>query len=266
VALTEEGRALTEAHRVEQLRISIGADRQIRDVWRHLKMSDLDRSTPYWTARMLRLLAQHYKTSQNTAAEYLDAYRTAELGFSAGPIERPPMDLALATVDLRIAGPVALKKDIGRGITAESAYYFGVNRARYSGQQIILAGGRNLIDNSARANRRSGRYRRVTDGYPCTFCAMLVSRGPVYSETTAYFRSHKKCGCTAEEVIGEWEPTELESRWVASYEDAAKAADLAGQSRIAPKPGREEDNILWRMRRNSPSLFHDGVVVAKPRP
>lgn len=266
MALTAEGRALTERHRIEQLRISAGADAQIKQLWRHLKMSNLDRSSPYWTATMLRLLQHHYKVSQTTASQYLVAFRLAEIRTSAGPIEQPSMDAAAAIVNLRIAGPVALKKDIGRGISAESAYYFGVNRIRYAGQQIILAGGRDLIDNSTRAHRRSGRYRRVTDGYPCAFCAMLVGRGPVYSETTAYFRSHKRCGCTAEEVFGEWVPNEVEAKWRESYFKAAEDADLAGQSRIAPKPGSEEDNILWRMRRNSPSLFHDGVVVAKPHP
>lgn len=263
MANTLEGKRLTQAHRLDQLRLSAKADQDVQLLWRHLKMVDLDKSTPYWTALMLQLLDHHYQDSQSLAAQYLPAYRRAETGSTIGPVELPPMDKASAITDLRIAGPIALKKDIGRGVAAETAYHFGVNRARYASQQIILAGGRNTIDNSSRANRRSGKYRRVTDGQPCAFCAMLVSRGPVYSQTTAYFRSHDKCGCTAEEIFGQWQPNELESKWAASYDEAAKAADLSGQSRIAPKPGVEEDNILWRMRRNAPELFNDGV---KPKP
>ena len=38
-------------------------------------------------------------------------------------------------------------------------------------------------------------------------------------------------------------------------------ADDAGESRVAPvvKEGKFEDNILYRMRRNAPELFSDGV-------
>ena len=42
---------------------------------------------------------------------------------------------------------------------------------------------------------------------------------------------------------------------------AAMDADDAGQHRMAPVSGRDhEDTILWRMRRNSPHLFSDGVA------
>lgn len=44
--------------------------------------------------------------------------------------------------------------------------------------------GRETITESAEANGR--RWRRVTDGNPCSFCAMLAGRGPVYrSEDSA---------------------------------------------------------------------------------
>ena len=262
MALTREGKALTERHRVEQLRISARADRDIRTLWQRMKMVDLDQSTPYWTALMLRVVGMHYKTSQSTAGEYLVAYRTAETGSAAGPIQRPPLNVAEATVALRIAGPVALKKSISRGISAESAHRFGVDRVRAASQQIILGGGRDLIDQSARANRRSGRYRRVTDGQPCAFCAMLASRGPAYSDETAYFRAHDHCGCTAEEAFGGWEPTALEYKWRDAYDEAAEAATAAGQVRRAGRGrGRYEDTILRRMRRSHPELFSDGVIV-----
>lgn len=125
--------------------------------------------------------------------------------------------------------------------------------------QLALGASRGMIDGTARADGRSGRYRRVTDGTPCAFCAMLAGRGPVYSEETAYFRSHPRCGCTAEIVYGEWVPNQLERQWRDSYFSAAEQADVTDGRRVAPRPGNDEDTVLWRMRRNRPGLFHDGV-------
>ncbi|UQI46727.1 hypothetical protein M1P56_21420 [Streptomyces sp. HU2014] len=44
-----------------------------------------------------------------------------------------------------------------------------------------LRGGRELITSASREDRRALGWARITDGDPCSFCAMLVSRGAVYS-------------------------------------------------------------------------------------
>ena len=82
----------------------------------------------------------------------------------------------------------------------------------------VMAAGRDVIA------RTSPRWRRVTDGQPCGFCAMLASRGPVYGSAqkagagNAY---HGRCGCTVEPYDGdpmEWEPTPDEQRFIDAYE------------------------------------------------
>lgn len=113
----------------------------------------------------------------------------------------------------------------------------------------VLTAGREVVQQSSR------RWRRVTDGNPCGFCAMLASRGPVYtSEASASRiggrgkaidptaprkrggqakgirargkgrlgdRFHSLCGCTVEPFDGdpsEWEPTPDEQRFIDAYE------------------------------------------------
>ena len=83
----------------------------------------------------------------------------------------------------------------------------------------VLNAGREVVRAS------SPRWRRVTDGQPCGFCAMLASRGPVYrsAEKAGYGgnRYHERCGCTAEPFEGdpdEWEPTPDEQRYIDAYE------------------------------------------------
>jgi len=82
--------------------------------------------------------------------------------------------------------------------------------------------GRRIVIDSARLSGHA--WRRVSDGHPCAFCAMLVTRGPAYwSEVTAGFQAHHYCGCTAEEYLGPpngWQPTDREQEFIDLYNEA----------------------------------------------
>lgn len=56
--------------------------------------------------------------------------------------------------------------------------------------------GRDAVIDTARDNGTRW-ARQLTGAENCAFCAMLVSRGAVYSEHTAYFQTHDNCDCTA---------------------------------------------------------------------
>ncbi|MFT3877147.1 MAG: hypothetical protein QM708_12100 [Propioniciclava sp.] len=110
--------------------------------------------------------------------------------------------------------------------------------------------GRRTIVESAEASGRA--WRRVSDGNPCTFCAMLIGRGPVYRSAASAGavvgserrharhgvqegrgrtrgtqglgeKYHTSCGCTVVEQIGTWTPTAEEQHYVDAY-DAAVAS------------------------------------------
>ena len=256
---TPEASGLTNAHRIAQIqRAGIYAE-AAGQIWDHLDVADLDGSSTKWLVENLEIVRDGHAESTRLAATYIQAHREAEEIAGAAQIAPAAMDMAAVATDLSIRGPIATKIAIARGVTPELAH--AQLRENFKGAVFrqVLDGGRYTI--SKTAQRQGGRWRRVSDGAPCAFCAMLAGRGPVYAAETVTFRSHNACGCSAELVYREWVPTDLEQQWQASYMQAAMGADDAGRSRVAPAPHHdEEDTILWRMRRNSPHLFSDGVA------
>lgn len=260
MALTSEGRELTEIHRIGQVALAAEFGTVVQDLGRLIDLTDIDGSVARWFAALEVTASNGHRLSQEMAENYLRSFTLAEIGQSH-EVVRPLFPQGQFVEDVRVAGPVRIKTLIGQGVDPEAALRSAMVESARRSMSAVLAGGRDLLDTSVRYYGRSGRYRRVTDSKPCAFCAMLASRGPVYSEKTAYFRSHHVCGCNAEPVYGEWVPSDEEALWRASYTRAALDAGEEGLVRTAPTPNSDaEDNILWRMRRNSPGLFSDGRV------
>lgn len=63
-------------------------------------------------------------------------------------------------------------------------------------QRRLMAWSRDTVMGSALADPRADGWQRVGLG-SCAFCAMLIGRGAVYSESTADFASHDHCHCSA---------------------------------------------------------------------
>lgn len=142
--------------------------------------------------------------------------------------------------------------------------------AKMSGRETVMA--------SAEASGRS--WRRVSDGNPCSFCAMLVARGAAYTSQRAALtvvgrgmdvsanrrpdgrrrrggqakgvkprgtrglgeKFHNNCGCTVVEQIGVWTPTAEEQRYIDLYEANA---------------GGDASEVLARMRANGQGVIND---------
>lgn len=260
LARTVEGRLLTEAQRRAQIALSASSMVQARAVTRSvLDVNRLDASFPGWMTLMDRLALQGFLESVDVAAPYISEFARVEEGENPR-LAQVSFDHRQFFEDMHTNGPVAIKQKIAKGVHPEVAKAEALSRISGLMQEHVLAGGRGMVIGTVKYSGRGGRWRRVTDGQPCAFCAMLAARGPVYAEATVDFRAHHTCGCGAEQVFGEWEPTVLEAQWQAAYAKAAGVADAHNLSRTAPAPGSSaEDNILWRMRRAEPDLFSDGV-------
>lgn len=100
---------------------------------------------------------------------------------------------------------------------AEEAFRATIGELATRTQKDTIAGGREVVQQS------SPLWRRVTDGDPCGWCAMLASRGPVYGSAAKAGqgrRYHGHCGCTAEPFEGswdDWEPTPQELYYGEAY-------------------------------------------------
>jgi hypothetical protein len=236
------------------------ADSAIRRAWSGLDLSDLDAGRPKFQRDVSRILMGFYKLEADTAAEFLTRYRLAEIGTDAGPVIRPGIDLAGSVDTLDRAAIAGTKYRIGKGIVDEDAFESARKDMMAEAHRLIIAGSRGTIIESSAADQRVIGWRRKSDGDPCTFCAMLVSRGPSYlSEATALKNSkapsgwvgqygnadpyHKRCACTVEPIYGDWKPTNAEEHYVDEYNKAAEEADDAGEARTA-------QNVLERMRNN----------------
>lgn len=260
MAATDEGQALTTTHKRRQVVLGAQAELEAAATWRLLDLDDLDASTPSWLAVQVGRLRGRYATSRSLAERYLTDYRAVELGSTAGPLVAPTFEDAAAARMLLGSGPRLTKLLIGRGTDPLEAFDMARRTAAGQTQKWALSGGRGVLTSTARVDRRAV-YRRVSDGNPCAFCAMLVARSIEFPNSfQAGFRAHPGCGCSGELRYEDQDTyTDTEAEFVDAYRQAAAQARAAGEPVVAPSGRRRRDTVLWRMRRNRPDLFSDGV-------
>ena len=150
-----------------------------------------------------------------------------------------------------------MKWHLASGDTPEDAYRKA--RELFLGvfHEAVLTGGRSAIEHWAQQDTRAIGWRRVSDGDPCAFCAMLVTRTVYTSAKKAGLRAsdgkkyHPHCGCTVEVVYGDWEPTQQEQQWIDEYYKAAES--------LPERTPRTAQDILPIMRRNG--AFRDSRSI-----
>lgn len=92
-------------------------------------------------------------------------------------------------------------------------------------EKDILDSGRQTVLNAVKSDRKATGWERDTDGDPCSFCAMLATRGAVYrSEASADFQAHSNCKCWAEPVFGVYQMPQQVQEWKTLYQSSTKDA------------------------------------------
>lgn len=257
MAQTPEGRRLTDAHRIAQVRIGQEAAAVSKVLWADLDPADLGRTREKWLRNSVVVASAYDAKSARLAAGYVEQFRKIESNGTGPIVGMSGFDPEGTARRLDYAGPQTIIKHLIDGRTPQEAKRMAEQVTFGSMQKQALQGGRRIVDLSSISNARSIGWRRVADGAPCTFCARLVSEGPAYrSERTAGAgrQYHWKCGCTAEEVFDSWTPTDEEASYVSAYDDAVKQLKDEGM------PGTQA-NILSRMRANGE--FGDSAGVRR---
>lgn len=234
MASTVLGQRLTEAQRRAQLKVSATVVAQLRLLWPMLELRNLDATAPGWLAAATELLQRQYRLSATVAAQYLEEFRAAETGAALRAVT--PTEVALpdaAVTSLMVTGPVGVKQRVAAGVAPELAAAAAFAEMARTAQMHVLNGGRTELQRGIRRDRRALGYQRVTDGAPCYFCAMLASRGPVYSkESFSNGRVHLGDGCTLEPVYaGDTEWTGRAREFAALWDVATDG--LSGPAAIA---------------------------------
>lgn len=211
-------------------------------LWRSGKMNDTQ-----YVRLCVELERAGHDGSAAMAAKFVSDFRKLN-GVDPGLIVYDEFDAA-AALARSIATTRIMASDPDRAGDTIDRMAVGFNRA-------VLNAGRDTVEWSAGTQGRS--WRRVTDGDPCAFCAMLATRSDYTTKeralTTGHTRRHKRgskrplgsryhdhCGCTVVEVVGPWEPNKADAGYQRTYEKAREWVDYHGLS-------QSPSNILKAMR------------------
>lgn len=125
----------------------------------------------------------------------------------------------LIDVTARITGPGAYDRSRRAGRTHEQAKRNAGVQLAGSMTRMVNNGGRQAITDAVEADPDAVGWMRVTDADPCSWCAMMASRGAVYTNAESAgrakndrfvgegaFKWHDHCGCQAVPVWNEDDP------------------------------------------------------------
>lgn len=226
MAATVEAAQLTERHRLAQARLAAAVIFQSVAAWQVLDPARLDETTPDWLRLMVPLVAAHRRSSAVLAGRYLEQFRAHELGFETPPfpvILGDAVDTTAVTTSLVVTGPVRIKSSMTAGLQLTRAVDTAQAASAQAAMRHVLDGGRSTVTATTHADRRALGWARVVSGRPCSFCAMLAGRGPVYKAETARFDAHDHCSCASEPVYrsdAAWPPGSR--RYADLYDEVAK--------------------------------------------
>lgn len=232
MAATTAGARLTEAHRLAQARIGAQTVRALRAVFPLLDPTDLDGSFERWLQGVMPVIRSQRTTSARLAANYLTTFRTLELGPDVDPYVPALADeLAEEAVktSMLVTGPVSVRSNLARSMPLVRAISLAEANTARAGMRHAMNGGRDTIQGAVHGDREALGWARSTSGRACSFCALLASRGPVYSKNSVDFHAHDGCSCGSEPVYrrdADWPSGSR--RYQQLYRDAKATAAAEG--------------------------------------
>jgi hypothetical protein len=193
---------LTDAHRVAQANIALDSVGQLTAAWKTLMTpSNLDNYATYMQA-MTGVIKSGRETSAQVAAAYYDTMRTlydVEGLYDPVIVDAAP-DVQIQT-SLLVTGPVRVKTLLASGDSMNAALMKALLASAGATTRLVADAGRGTVRGNVLADDQAEAWRRVTDGHPCSFCAMLAGRGAVYKSAENAGEGdpyHDHCLCTVE--------------------------------------------------------------------
>lgn len=222
-------RAITEEHRLAQLKIRTAALRDFLVLW------------PLWDGNAatfnrlvlatLPLVNVYRDASSSLASAYMESVRSSQsvpgdaVARAAAAID--PRQLAAS---MYATGQVAARESLTRGARAADVRNSALAGVSGAVSRHVLNAGRQTVIDSVAADPHALGWARVTDSAPCAFCAMLAARGAVYkSEHTADFHAHDHCGCSIMPVYRDSRLPQTSLRWRDLYNRAQRDAEASGE-------------------------------------
>lgn len=223
--LNEVVEYLDQKHSQDQETIADNLVMSLYPLWMIMDFNELDRTSILFTEAVVPRIRTAYLQSQRVAAAFAVNVRFASLA-TAEPIRlvAPEVESPLGVPDVRFALPDVgstedaiefdpfPEDDVKLSMMVESNFHIKQQmpvpdeRATMQAAQVNstgaairqgLKGARNVTANVVKFDRKALGYARFTDANPCHFCALLASRGAVYSkesfaESDAGFTANKR--------------------------------------------------------------------------
>lgn len=193
--------------------------------WRILDPTNIDAGLDAWLTSALSAIQEYRLASARLAGSYVTAFSAAEGGAAFSPRVAGFVNPEQVITSLTITGPVRFKAGVAAGKTTARAMRDARTSSAAAAMRHAMDGGRETVLNGVEGDPNAIGWARAASGGACAFCALLASRGPVYSEDTGRFRSHDGCNCSLEPVyerLGRdaWPPGSAEYREL--YDETAK--------------------------------------------
>ena len=192
------GERLTDSHRRSVLALRAATLRELLRLWPIFDLADIDGSWRRLSPALLALTQRRHEDAATRGAAFYQAFRRAEQVPGTPTPRLAKFDPRKAEASLTLVGPIWTKTSIARGI--QNPLDVAFERVAGEVSRQVLNGDRLTVVESVKADRQALGYRRISDGNPCAFCAMLIGRGAVFTEASVGFKAHRKCGCTARAV------------------------------------------------------------------
>lgn len=219
---------LTQVHRQLQLSLRAATVKDVAAVWPAFDVTN-PASWPAVETALLAIVRDRGNTSAGLALQYYQEFRAAEqIAGAATPTIADPVIDAQVRTSLKVTGLVSTTRAVKAH--RRDATAIGLVTVSGSVSRYVLDQGRDSILNSIAADQQALGWARVTSTHPCSFCALLAARGPVYSsEESADFRAHDHCSCSVEPTYSRHAPWPGQAKQYRSlYDEVTKG--LSGAS------------------------------------
>lgn len=195
-AIDYEG--LARAHMAEQVRKTGVTQSALSAYWdRIVDPNDFARTFELFRETAVPLIQAGRIGSESLA----DAYYHGLLDLEGLPRTSIPPHENISAGAVRSSLSGAVKADytawrLARGDDPDALMRAAKTAMLGSAKRQVLNASRERLIERRKTDPNIRGWARVSDGAPCAFCAMLVSRGPVYSEHSVRFQAHDRCGCS----------------------------------------------------------------------
>ncbi|WP_326768858.1 hypothetical protein OG978_33820 [Streptomyces sp. NBC_01591] len=198
-----DGGAAADGHRRAQQGLTRLLTRDMRGLRKLIIPSRLQASVPDWIVAVRALVDQYGSASASLAADYYEAERVAAAvtGRFTVPLLDPPPDeqvdngLRWATKDIWDRDPEDPATTDAQREPLEVRLDQAAKKAEAVAQKLVADQGRGTVQEAVRRDRQATAWARAAALGACAFCKLLATRGAVYKQDTANFRSHDGCHC-----------------------------------------------------------------------